>query len=247
LKDSNEIEKVKNQEEDLASDKTQEEPGVPSAATANGTEPAISEKESHPSHEVRKLKEEIETEKRKNDDLVRQMKYLQADIVNLQRQSDRMLVDVRNQARFSLILELISVKEDLERAMNALNHPTNKREEELLEGLKLLDLRIENSLKGEEVSGIPVEVGSTLDPRLHEAISTRISDESEDGTILSVIGRGYTINGKVVKPALVEVAKKNKKATTTSDQARQESSPMGMDVPNSDSEKIKKGEESSSE
>jgi molecular chaperone GrpE len=165
---------------------------------------------------IKKLQDELEMERRKNDDLVKQMKYLQADIVNLQRQSDRMLVDVRNQARYSLILELISVKEDLARAMDAVDSPSNSKEN-LIDGLKLLEAKIDTSLRAEDVSTISVEIGSKLDPRLHEAVSSRITDDCEEGTILSVIGQGYMITGKVVKPALVEVARKDRKTSPAPD------------------------------
>ena len=166
---------------------------------------------------MEKLKEQLETEKRKNDDLVKQMKYLQADIVNLQRQTDRMLIDVRNQARFTLILELISVKEDLERAVDAAKLNSD-RKEDLLEGLRLLITKMENSLRAEDISDIEVKIGSKLDPRLHEAVSTKISNDHDEGTILSVIGKGYTVNGKVLKPALVEVARRDRKQHANTDE-----------------------------
>ncbi len=176
-------------------------------------------KSSQYSPEIESCKTSSRLKEGKMTDLVKQMKYLQADIVNLQRQSDRMLVDVRNQARFSLILELISVKEDLARAMEAVDSPSNKKEN-LIDGLKLLEAKIDSSLRAEDVSTISVEIGSKLDPRLHEAVSSRIMDECEEGTILSVIGQGYMITGKVVKPALVEVARKNGKTAPAGRQKR---------------------------
>jgi molecular chaperone GrpE len=160
-------------------------------------------KESEP--EIKLLKKELEEVLKKNNDLTNRMKYLQADIVNLQRQSDKMLVDVRNQARFGLILELISIKEDLERAMNAEVYASNL--DSLIEGLKLLQTRIESTLKSEDVSAIRVNLGSKLDPRLHEAVSSKSIPDKEDGAILSVISPGYVVAGKVLKPALVEVAR----------------------------------------
>jgi len=179
--------------------------------TSNEPLKPTSESGQHPV-ELKKLEEELEIQRRKNDDLVKQMKYLQADIVNLQRQSDRMLVDVRNQARFGLILELISVKEDLARAMDAIDS-SSKVNENLIDGLRLLVSRIENSLRAEDVSTISVEIGSKLDPSLHEAVSSRIKDDCDEGTITSVIGQGYMMAGKVIKPALVEVAIRDRKTS----------------------------------
>ncbi|HZW57017.1 MAG TPA: nucleotide exchange factor GrpE [Nitrososphaerales archaeon] len=153
--------------------------------------------------DIKKLEEELKLEQKKSQDLASRMRYLQADIINLQKQNDKMLVDVRNQARFALLLELISVKEDLERALGASSTP---QQESLVEGLKLLRSRIESTLRSEDVSDIAPKPGDRLDPRLHEAVLSRSTPDFESGTIVSVIRHGYVIAGKVVRPALVEVA-----------------------------------------
>ncbi len=150
------------------------------------------------------LTKELEAERRKNSELSRNMKYLQADIVNLQRQTDRMLVDVRNQSRTSLVLEIISILEDLDRAIAA---SSSSNHETVIGGLKMLHSSIEARLRREDVERIKIEKGSKIDPRLHEAVAFREVEGEEDGSILSVISFGYTMGDKVIKPAMVEVAR----------------------------------------
>jgi molecular chaperone GrpE len=240
VKNSDEVEKKGS--EDLASslnaeEKEENQPDVEAPKAVDQQDVVSKEEPDSSIGGMEKLKEQLETEKRKSDDLVKQMKYLQADIVNLQRQTDRMLIDVRNQARFSLILELISVKEDLERAVDAAKLNSDNKED-LLEGLKLLITKMENSLRAEDVSDIDVQIGSKLDPRLHEAVSTIISNDHDEGTILSVIGKGYTVNGKVVKPALVEVARRDRKQQANT----RETGPKKVEVSISDQEKKEENE-----
>ncbi len=150
------------------------------------------------------LTKELEAERRKNSELSRNMKYLQADIVNLQRQTDRMLVDVRNQSRTSLVLEIISILEDLDRAIAA---SSSSNHETVIGGLKMLHSSIEARLRREDVERIKIEKGSKIDPRLHEAVAFREVEGEEDGSILSVISFVYTMGDKVIKPAMVEVAR----------------------------------------
>jgi molecular chaperone GrpE len=151
------------------------------------------------------LMKELQDERRRTSELSNRMKYLQADIVNLQKQSDRMLAESRNQVRLSWILEIISIKEDLERALKAVSAVDNQS---LVDGLNLVKSRIDNTLKSEDVETIKVEIGGRFDPRVHEAITYQEKDDADQGEILSIVSPGYSAGGRVIKPTLVEVARK---------------------------------------
>ena len=171
--------------------------------------PENSEKKSkHEKHlrEIETLESELELERRKSADLGNRMRYLQADIANLQRQSDRRVSEVRNQVKLTWILEILSIKEDLDRAVAVAKE--NREKSTLLDGLLLVTSRIENILKLESVEVVRAEVGEIFDPLRHEALSYQESDSEENGTILAVISPGYLVDGKVIKPAMVEVARR---------------------------------------
>lgn len=159
--------------------------------------------------ELTKLESELELERRKSLDLTNRMRYLQADIANLQRQADRRVSEVRNQVKLTWILEIISIKEDLDRAVGLAREGHEKSS--LLDGLVLVASRIDNILKLEAVEVIRAEVGGKFDPNLHEALSFQESEAQEQGTILSVISLGYSVDGRVIKPAMVEVARKKER------------------------------------
>ena len=153
------------------------------------------------------LQRDLDNERGRNSDLSKRMLYLQSDFANLQRQSEKRISEAKDETKLRFIEELISVKEDLERAIS---FATASSLAALFDGLRMLLSRIEGSLRSEEVERINASLGSTFDPRLHEAVAYSEGDTEKDGIILSVVSNGYTMRGKVIKPALVEVARQNR-------------------------------------
>ncbi len=162
--------------------------------------------------EIERLENELENEHKKTTEQANRMKYLQADIINLQRRSDQMVSEARSEVKLTWILEMVSVLEDLKRALKVASQEQSRS---LVDGLKLVIARIENTLKSEHVESIKAEPGTKFDPKFHEAVSYRETTEDE-GKILSVIGYGCLVGGKVVKPALVEVGRRKSAETSTS-------------------------------
>jgi molecular chaperone GrpE len=155
---------------------------------------------------IEDLKRDLEAEKKRNSDQASRMKYLQADLINLQRQTDRMVADARSQVKLNWILEMISIKEDIQRALDI---AAAKQDSTMTDGLNMVLSRIEATLQSEDVHRIKVSAGQSFDPKLHEAVAFAESETEDDGKILSVISSGYTMGGKVIKPALVEVARRS--------------------------------------
>jgi molecular chaperone GrpE len=113
--------------------------------------------------------------------------------------------DVENAHKFAIERfgkELLAVTDGLEMALAASD---NASIESLLEGsratLKLLGTTMERF----GISAIDPE-GEPFDPELHEAISVQPSDTAEPGTVLNVVQKGYVLNGRLLRPAMVVVA-----------------------------------------
>jgi molecular chaperone GrpE len=159
--------------------------------------------------ELETLQNELDLERTKSSDLVNRMRYLQADIANLQRQADHKVSEVRNQVKLTWILEILSIKEDLDRAVGIAKESREKSS--LLDGLMLVSSRIENILKLESVEVVRASVGGQFDPALHEALAFQESETEEQGTILAVISPGYIVDGRVIKPTMVEVVRRKEK------------------------------------
>ena len=88
-------------------------------------------------------------------------------MANLQRQSDRRVSEVRSQVKLTWLLEIITIKEDLDRAIGVALGSDKKSI--LIDGLYLISSRIENILKLEDVKVVAAEVGARFDLNLHEA------------------------------------------------------------------------------
>ncbi len=171
--------------------------------------------------QVDKLEAELESERKKNAEQISRMKYLQADLINMQKQADRMGSEAKTSVKMRWIWEIISIKEDLDRALKSA--PSEKSH--LVDGLKLLSSRIENDLKVDEILPISVEAGSKFDPKIHEAVHSQETEDLPEGSIISVIAKGYTAGGKVIKPALVEVARRKPPAAPKETEAPKEKAP----------------------
>ena len=168
--------------------------------------------------QVDRLESELEIERKNNAEQIIRMKYLQADLINLQRQSDRLVSEARNEARMYWIIEIISIKEDLERAIKSSNEKSV-----LIDGLKLLLTRIENKLNSEGVEEINADLGTMFDPKFHDAVSFQESEDKLEGSIVEVIAPGYIVSGKVIRPTLVEIARKSSATSSGKKEKNQDS------------------------
>jgi molecular chaperone GrpE len=170
--------------------------------------------------ELEQLRVELQAERKKTNDLATRMKYLQADLINMQKHEDRALAETRAQVRISWLMEIVSIKEDLDRALKLMEKSDKSS---IARGLELVKSRIDGVLRAEDVQSVHAELGRDFDPSIHEAVSFQESEEHEQGKIMAVISSGYTVSGKVIKPALVEVSRKKerrheKKASHSSDE-----------------------------
>lgn len=131
-------------------------------------------------------------------------RYLRAsaEVENVRKRASR---DVENAHKFAIerfSKELLAVKDGLEMALAA---SENASVESLLEGseatLKLLGSTMERF-------GIQVvdPEGEPFDPQVHEAISMQPSDDVEPGSVVTVVQKGYLLNGRLLRPAMVIVA-----------------------------------------
>lgn len=131
-------------------------------------------------------------------------RYLRAaaEIENVRKRAAR---DVENARRYALEnfgRELLAVKDSLEMGLQAAE---NADAAALLEGkaatLKLLTSTLER-FGIEEVDPL----GAPFDPEYHEAMTLQPSSDAEPGTVLTVIQKGYVLNGRLLRPAMVVVA-----------------------------------------
>jgi len=127
-----------------------------------------------------------------------------AEFANFRKRMNRDLDNQKINHRVDVIKKYLSIKDDFERALN--NLPANIADDPWINGIELIEQKLEKLLESEGIQLIPAE-NALFDPQFHEAITSEDSDTVESGYVIEVVQQGYTIGERVIRPALVRVAK----------------------------------------
>ncbi len=151
-----------------------------------------------------KLRAQIsELEKEKKETYDRLLRTA-ADLDNFRKRTRKEIDDARTKAKEDAIREILPGIDNLERAVSAAGKDANA--ESIVEGVKLVLRQFLTGLDRLEVK--PFEaVGQPFDPSRHEAISQIETAAHPAGTVAAEMQRGYTIGNRLLRPALVAVAK----------------------------------------
>lgn len=123
-----------------------------------------------------------------------------ADFENYRRRSDREREDLRRYAAGDVLRDLLPVVDNLQRALAA-----GGTVDDLKVGVELTLRQFTELLRQRGVAEVPA-LGEPFDPAVHEAVA-RVDDATvETPTVVDELQRGYTIHGKLLRPALVRVA-----------------------------------------
>ncbi|WP_461481895.1 nucleotide exchange factor GrpE [Porticoccus sp.] len=129
----------------------------------------------------------------------------QAEMQNLRRRLER---DVENAHKYALekfVGELLPVVDNLERSIQAIDH-SNDEFKAVGEGIELTLKSFHDVLGRFKVTAVDPK-GEPFDPELHQAMSLLELKEVQPNTVVDVFQKGYTLNGRLVRPAMVVVAK----------------------------------------
>lgn len=154
--------------------------------------------------ELEILKEDFEEKNKAIEEL--KNKYLRA-LADLDNFKKRAAIDRENFIRFaneSIISEILPVLDGFDRAMQIFEKSSA---EETVKGIALIKRQLLDILKKSGVREVE-SVGKIFDPNFHEAIMKKESEKPEN-TIIEEAQKGYILNGKLIRPAMVIVAAKN--------------------------------------
>ena len=127
----------------------------------------------------------------------------QADLINYKNRTEQEKTDIREKSKHNIILKLITVVDDVERAIASL--PKNSDSDVWQTGIELIQKTLVNALESEGVSKINT-LNQTFDPFTCEAILYQETKNATEGQVIEVIRTGYMINEKILRPAQVVVA-----------------------------------------
>ena len=133
----------------------------------------------------------------------------QADFENFRKRTERERAETYNRAAAELMTKLLPVLDNLGRALDTEASVEATESDEFrhfLSGVDLIYKQLGGVLEAMGVKPVP-SVGEKFDPHMHEAVDTEETDEYEPDTVIQEIVRGYRLGDKLLRPALVRVAK----------------------------------------
>ena len=129
-----------------------------------------------------------------------------AEFQNFTKRKENEVAEMRKYASEGIIVKLLDNIDNLERAVDASKESQNF--DSLIEGVNMILNNLKNLLTEEGVEEIEA-AGKEYDPYEHKAMITENKEELDDNVVVQVFQKGYKMKGKVVRPAMVTVNKKN--------------------------------------
>ncbi len=156
------------------------------------------------------LEQQLEAEKKRSQDYLTRLKYLQADFENLKNRSDRQIEEAKSYCTERLVIQLLEVQDELEMAVK--NAESEGSVQTLIEGIQMTLKKLRKVLEHEGVSSIECEAGKVFNPSCHNAVAVTERDDVETCLVTEEVRKGYTMKDKVIRPSIVKVAVKSSKS-----------------------------------
>lgn len=128
----------------------------------------------------------------------------QAETQNARRRAEQDVEKARKFALEKFVNDILPVADNLERAIAA-GDKEDESQKAILEGVELTLKSLQDTLKKFQVEAVDPE-GEPFNPELHQAMSMVPNPDVEPNTVLNVFQKGYTLNGRLVRPAMVVVS-----------------------------------------
>ncbi len=150
-------------------------------------------------NKIEELTKALAQEKQTAETYLVNWQRAQADFINYKRRSEQEKQEVTELAHASLILNILPVLDDLERAFNLL--PADLAKADWATGFSLIARKLKSTLEAQGLTPIKA-IGEVFDPRLHEAIK---EGKGKEGLVIEEAQTGYKFRDKVIRPSKVVV------------------------------------------
>jgi molecular chaperone GrpE len=128
-----------------------------------------------------------------------------ADFDNYRKQMEKQLASKAESIKAELLLKFLNIRDDYLRALSVARQ-SKSEQRVVIEGLEGILKNIDSLLVSEGVREIEA-VGTPFDPNVHDAIAYSARDDLAENTVTAEIRKGYMLNGRVLRPSLVEISK----------------------------------------
>jgi molecular chaperone GrpE len=140
----------------------------------------------------------------KVDELTRDLQRVAADFANYRRRNEAERAEFARFAKAELITKLLEVLDNFDRALETV--PADLRTQPWVEGMWLVERKLGDILASEGLETVD-SVGKPFDPYIHEAIA-HVDADAPEGTVVDEVRKAYKLHDRVIRPALVTVAKR---------------------------------------
>jgi len=150
------------------------------------------------------LKKKLEECQKLKDEYLAGWQRERAELLNYKKEEMERIGELIKYADVGLILKILPILDNFEIAEK--KSLENLKNDDNIKGLLQIKTQLQDFLKNQGVEEIK-SVGERFDPNFHEVVEEVETKEKESGIIIEEVQKGYTINGKVLRPAKVKVAK----------------------------------------
>ena len=152
------------------------------------------------------LKQELENLKKEYDSVYDRLLRKQAEFENYRKRVDREKSEFTQFASSELMKELLNALDSFDLALRNASGDGSGREK-TLRGFELIYKQIQDTLARFGLKPIEAK-GKMFDPNYHQAVSTQASSDVEENIVIEEMRKGYTLNGRLLRPAMVTVSVK---------------------------------------
>ncbi|RJP61131.1 MAG: nucleotide exchange factor GrpE [Candidatus Auribacter fodinae] len=184
--------------DDQPLEKNQPEPDA--AEQAGQGEPAGKEPDT-----VSVSKEDYE-KLQKTDEYFNQMLRIQAEFDNYRKRVNKEKIEFHKYANEKLLSEILPILDNFQRALKTLEEHVTQENHPFFQGVEMIYKQMAQLMKQYDVQELET-VGKPFDPRFHEAVQQIESADHPDSTVVTEISRGYMLNDRLLRPAIVVVSK----------------------------------------
>ncbi len=163
-----------------------------------------------PEADVASLQKALAEEQAKANGYLANWQRSQADFLNYKKRTEQERYETAKHANGTLILALLPVLDDLERALE--NVPEKLAKSNWVDGIELISRKFKSILEGHGLSEIKA-IGEPFDPNLHEAM---LYSEGEEEMVVEEMQKGYRLHDQVLRPTKVSVGKGSEENYETS-------------------------------
>ena len=149
--------------------------------------------------DIEALKQALAEEKEKAEGYLANWQRAQADFINYKRRSEQEKEEISKFANSLLMLNLLPVLDDLERAFASTPHHLANLT--WVDGIRLIERKLQASLEAQGLSLIKA-IGEPFDPQLHEAA---MHSKGKEGIVIEELQKGYKLHDRVIRPTMVVV------------------------------------------